>query len=449
VLFNSQIFILVFLPIVLIMYYRLAESRWWRQIILITASLAFYSYWNVAFLPLLVGLTLANWVIVQLYGASQRRRLLWFGIALNLGVLGAFKYTNFFAAQVQALFGNAHLSWDIILPLGISFFVFQKISYLMDLARGERRIYDAKDIFAFVTFFPQLIAGPIVRHNEIIDQFGLSPRRPEMWQNLSRGGVLFLIGLVKKVGVADTVAGICDPLFAKAADGTLNIAEAWAAAGAFTLQIYYDFSGYSDMAIGLALMFGFRLPYNFNAPYRAASIQDFWRRWHMTLSRFLRDYLYIPLGGSRRGEFWRIVNVLVTMLLGGLWHGAAWTFVAWGGLHGAALAVNGLWARGGWRLPGPLGWAATTLCGHRLGIVSFPRLRQRRADDRLDGRVPRHRYRQGGQRVGGRRCGAHVARRTDQPDIGAHPITAERLAGRSGRPTARLSLAPDWRPYSA
>ena len=214
----------------------------------------------------------------------------------------------------------------------------------------------------FVIFFPQLIAGPLVRHNEIIPQFDLPPRRPQMWENLGRGLLLFLCGLAKKVALADTIAPFVDRMFHLAATGgPLGAAAAWAAAGTYALQIYFDFSGYSDMAIGLARMFGLVLPINFDAPYRAVSVRDFWRRWHITLSRFLRDYLYIPLGGNRRGAARQAVNVVVTMLLGGLWHGAGWTFVAWGGLHGAALAINGAWNRAGWRMPQALGWAITLL----------------------------------------------------------------------------------------
>ncbi len=249
-----------------------------------------------------------------------------------------------------------------MLPLGISFFTFQKISYLVDLRRGDRHVYGLLEFAAFVTFFPQLIAGPLVRHNEIIPQFALPPLRPELWENLSRGTALFLIGLAKKAAVADTVALVCDPLFARAAAGAQpGLAEAWAAAGTYTLQIYFDFSGYSDMAIGLGLMFGLSLPLNFAAPYRAASIREFWRRWHITLSRFLRDYLYIPLGGNRAGHGRQAVNVVATMLLGGLWHGAAWTFVAWGGMHGLALAANSAWDRAGLRMPRVAGWLCTML----------------------------------------------------------------------------------------
>jgi alginate O-acetyltransferase complex protein AlgI len=361
-LFNSDAFILVFLPVVLSLYYAAAEQRALRQGVVILASLAFYGYWNIRFVPLLVGLTLANYAIIYLHGKGTMRGLPMLGVALNLLVLGVFKYADFIGANVAALFGQPFQPWHIILPLGISFFVFQKISYLIDLKRGDRHIYGFLDFCMFVTFFPQLIAGPLVRHNEIIGQFPASPRRPEMWENLARGFVLFLLGIVKKVGIADTVAMACDPLFQKAAaGGMLNAAEAWSAALTYTLQIYFDFSGYSDMAIGLALMFGLRIPFNFDAPYRSISIRDFWRRWHMTLSRFLRDYLYIPFGGNRHGSLRQALNVVATMLLGGLWHGASWTFVAWGGLHGLALAVNGAWDRQGWRMPSQLGWVVTML----------------------------------------------------------------------------------------
>ena len=358
-LFNSQAFILGFLPCVLAAYYLAAEQPVARRAVLVTASLVFYGWWDIRFVPLLVGLTLANWLVVRAYGLWRRDALLVAGVVLNLVVLGVCKYANFAADTLASLFGTVHQPWGIVLPLGISFFTFQKISYLVDLRRGDKHVYGLLEFAAFVTFFPQLIAGPLVRHNEIIPQFALSPRRPEMWENLSRGAVLFVIGLTKKAAIADTVAQICDPLFARGT--SLNMAEAWAAAGTYTLQIYFDFSGYSDMAIGLGLMFGLRLPLNFAAPYRSASIREFWRRWHMTLSRFLRDYLYIPLGGNRRGEARQVVNVVATMLLGGLWHGAAWTFVAWGGLHGVALAANSAWDRAGLRMPRLLGWAVTML----------------------------------------------------------------------------------------
>jgi D-alanyl-lipoteichoic acid acyltransferase DltB (MBOAT superfamily) len=361
-LFNSQVFILAFLPAVLLLYYAAAARRTWRQAVMVASSLVFYGWWDVRFVPLLVGLTLANWLVVRAYGWWRRDAWLVGGVVMNLAVLGVCKYADFAADTLAGLLGTVHHPFGIVLPLGISFFTFQKISYLVDLRRGDKHVYGLLEFAAFVTFFPQLIAGPLVRHNEIIPQFALSPLRPELWENLSRGSALFLIGLAKKVAVADTVSGVCDPIYARvAAGGHPSAAEAWAAAIAYTLQIYFDFSGYSDMAIGLARMFGFTLPLNFAAPYRSASIRVFWRRWHITLSRFLRDYVYIPLGGNRAGRRRQAVNVVATMLLGGLWHGAAWTFVAWGGLHGAALAVNAAWDRAGLRMPRALGWLLTML----------------------------------------------------------------------------------------
>ena len=360
-LFQSQIFILVFLPATLALYYAAAGSRTLRQVVAVTASFVFYGAWDVRFVPLLAGLTFLNWLFGRWHQADPKRDWAAIGILVNLLMLGIFKFTNFFAGTFTAMLGIAFSPWDIVLPLGISFFVFQKISYLVDLRRGQAHAYPLLDFFMFVTFFPQLVAGPIVRHNEIIDQFALNPRRDDTWENLSRGLVLFAIGAAKKLGIADHVSEVADRLFTAAQAGAVSAAEGWTAAGAFTLQIYFDFSGYSDMAIGLALMFGLRMPYNFDAPYRATSIRDFWRRWHMTLSRFLRDYLYIPLGGNRGGGVMQARNVVVTMLLAGLWHGANWTFVVWGGLHGLALAVNGAWARAGLRMPVLLGWGLTLL----------------------------------------------------------------------------------------
>ncbi len=357
-LFNSQVFVLLFLPAVLALYYAAPGMRA-RQWVLVLASLVFYGYWDLRFVPALVLLTLTIWLIVQWYAAWRRGWILGLGIVLNLLVLGVCKYANFVGANVAALLGQPFEPFNIILPLGISFFTFQKISYLVDLRRGDRHIYGLLEFFAFVTFFPQLIAGPIVRHNEMMPQWQRDPHGPELWENLSRGLVLFVIGFAKKVGLADTAARACDPLFAQAGHVPLSFAEAWVAAGAFALQIYFDFSGYSDMAIGLGRMFGLRLPINFAAPYRATSIRDFWRRWHVTLSRFLRDYVYIPLGGNRRGRMAQARNVVLTMLLGGLWHGAAWTFVAWGGLQGLALAGNAAWDRRGLRMPAAFGWALT------------------------------------------------------------------------------------------
>ena len=360
-LFNSQVFILGFLPVVLTLYYALAANRTARQAVLVLASLGFYGWWDVRFVPLLMGLTAANWLIAVWFGRIRQQWIPALGIVLNLAVLGLFKYADFLRGSAFDLTGTPWEPWRLILPLGISFFVFQKISYLIDLRRGDRHIYGFLDFCLFVSFFPQLIAGPLVRHNEIVYQFRADPRDDRMWENLGRGFILFIVGVAKKVVLADTLAMVADPLFAHAAQTPLGLGEAWIAALSYTAQIYFDFSGYSDMAIGLALMFGLRLPFNFDAPYRAVSVRDFWRRWHMTLSRFLRDYLYIPLGGNRAGAARQAVNVVLTMLLGGLWHGANWTFVVWGGMHGVALAVNHLWSQAGFRLPRPIAWAVTML----------------------------------------------------------------------------------------
>ncbi len=360
-LFNSQPFVIVFLPTVLAGYYALSSRRAPRQAWVILSSLVFYGWWDLRFVPLLAGLTVANWLVVHWFGRSRSASIPVGGVVLNLAVLLLFKYADFIGRNVSGLFGATWHAWHLILPLGISFFVFQKISYLIDLKRGDRHIYGFLDFCMFVMFFPQLIAGPLVRHNEIIDQFHADPRSPALWENLGRGFALFLIGFAKKTLLADTLAQLVDPLFSRAAITALTAVESWLATGAYTLQIYFDFSGYSDMAIGLALMFGLRLPFNFDAPYRSISIRDFWRRWHMTLSRFLRDYLYIPLGGNRCGPMRQAMNVVVTMLLGGLWHGANWTFVVWGGLHGAALACNHLSSEAGLRLPRPVGWMLTLL----------------------------------------------------------------------------------------
>lgn len=359
-LFNSQLFVLAFLPASLLAYYAAPGLRE-RQAVLIAASLLFYGFWDWRFVPALVALTLAVWGVARAFAATGWRWVPLAGVALCLLVLGVCKYADFATETLAGLTGGSYAPWGFILPLGISFFTFQKISYLVDLRRGDRHFYGLREFFAFVTFFPQLVAGPIVRHDELMPQWQHDPRGPAMAENIARGLVLFTIGLAKKTGLADTLAPLVDPLFAQSLAGPLGTGQAWVAAVGFALQIYFDFSGYSDMAIGLGLMFGLRLPFNFDAPLRACSVRETWRRWHMTLSRFLRDYVYIPLGGNRAGPAAQARNVLATMLLGGLWHGAAWTFVAWGGLQGLALAGHALFARRGWRLPAPAGWALTTL----------------------------------------------------------------------------------------
>jgi D-alanyl-lipoteichoic acid acyltransferase DltB (MBOAT superfamily) len=360
-LFHSLPFLLIFLPAAIAAYYLFADSSRARIWILIIASVVFYGYWDLRLVPLLICSITLNWLLAAAFSRFPKLPLLTVGVALNLLILGIFKYADFFADNLAALAGAQHQPWSIALPLGISFFTFQQISYLIDLRRHGGPLYRFDEYALYVSFFPQLIAGPIVRHNEIIFQYKASPIRPGLDERLSKGLALFIIGLAKKAGIADHMAAIADPLFAAAGTEALSFGASWVAAAAFTFQIYFDFSGYSDMAIGLGLMFGLVLPVNFNAPYRAVSIRDFWRRWHMTLSRFLRDYLYIPLGGNRHGLAHQAGAVLITMLLGGLWHGAAWTFVAWGGLHGAALVINRLWEKTRIRLPVMLSWGATLL----------------------------------------------------------------------------------------
>ncbi|CAM2851369.1 MBOAT family protein [Komagataeibacter xylinus] len=361
-LFAAQPFLLIFLPLVLGLYYAVAASRAARQAVLIAASLVFYGLWDWRFVPLLLGMTGFSQGVAVLWGRTRWRGWLWLGIAGNLAVLFGFKYAGWLAGCVLSAMGRSYAPWSVILPLGLSFFVFQKISYLVDLGRGQARVYRLADFMEFVTFFPQLVAGPIVRHNELIPQFDASPRGPAMWENLGRGFLLLLVGLGKKVGLADTLGSLCAPVFEAAHMGHAPaLGAAWLAAVSFMLQIYFDFSGYSDMAIGMALMMGIRLPFNFNAPYRAVSVRDFWRRWHMTLSRFLRDYVYIPLGGNRCAPARQAVNVLATMGLAGLWHGAGWNFVAWGLLHGGALATAHAWERTGRALPRAVGYALTML----------------------------------------------------------------------------------------
>ncbi|MFV1958171.1 MAG: MBOAT family protein [Planctomycetota bacterium] len=362
-IFSTPFFVLVFFPVVLGGSFLVARSRNARLGLLVVASLVFYGWWDVRLVPLLVGSAAANWFFAEAFRRTRRPTWLVVGVVFDLAVLAFFKYADFLASSLVGALGLSAPAFDIVLPLGISFFTFQQITYLVDLRRGADRFYGFRDFLLFVSWFPQLIAGPIVRHDELIDQFARDPRREAAWENLSRGVVLFLIGLAKKVVLADQIARIGDPLYARALLGeTLSFEAGWAAALAFTLQVYFDFSGYSDMAIGMGKMFGFDLPINFEAPYRATSIGDFWRRWHITLSRFLRDYLYIPLGGNRRGRVRQIQNVMVTMLLGGLWHGAGWTYVVWGGLHGVALAVQGGWRRWTSRRLAPVaGWAMTLL----------------------------------------------------------------------------------------
>lgn len=364
-LFQSQVFLLGFLPAVLTVWYGLARlrlplSREWG---LVALSVVFYGWWDIRFVPLLLGQTVISWGVAEAYIRTGRTAgwLIWAGIALNLLVLGFFKYAVFFAENAAALAGWQAEPFSIVLPIGISFFTFEIISYFADLRWHGAPRYPLRRFLMFVSLFPRLIAGPIVRHHEIIPQFDLDPLREGWARRFSVGASLFTIGLLKKVFLADKLAPIADRVFDAAPQGAPEFGAAWTGALAFTFQLFLDFSAYSEMALGIGLMLGLSLPENFNAPYAAVDLRDFWRRWHMTLSRFLRDYVYIPLGGSRHGAAVFVFATLFTMGLCGLWHGAGWTFVAWGFLHGVGLIVCRAWSERGIPLPFAVSWAITML----------------------------------------------------------------------------------------
>ncbi len=355
-LFNSYGFIFLYLPIVLLGFFLLARlqhayAAGWLAL----SSLFFYGYWNPAYVGLLLGSIICNyafglWIAkagVQ-HAAGRKKRMLVFAISANLALLGYYKYANFFLGTANSLAGTHWSLGDILLPLGISFFTFTQIAFLVDTYQGKVKEYNFVHYVLFVTFFPHLIAGPVLHHKDMMPQFAHRATYRIHWDNTATGLLLFTLGLCKKVLWADSLAPFATAIFDGAQHGmsigVLPTAyEAWCGALAYTLQIYFDFSGYTDMALGIALLFNIRLPINFNSPYQSTSIIEFWRRWHITLSTFLRDYLYIPLGGNRHGKLRRYANLMTTMLLGGLWHGAGWTFVIWGALHGAYLVVNNLW----------------------------------------------------------------------------------------------------------
>ena len=370
-LFNSPEFILGFLPVSLAGFFLLGRvaGRTWAMRWLLAAGLFFYGWWNARFVLLLVGSIIANyWCgqrILLLASAADRpaaRRWLIFGVCLNLGLLGWFKYAGFAFHTVAAATGLHPPELDLFLPLAISFFTFQQIMFLVESYRMERGDASLLHYANFVAFFPHLIAGPIVRPREIMPQLLAADLATPLMENLAEGLMIFLLGLAKKLVLADTFASFADVGFAAAAQGApLSFVEAWYAAASYALQIYFDFSGYSDMAIGLARMLNVRFPLNFASPYQATNIREFWQRWHITLSSFLRDHVYIPLGGNRRGATRRNGNPMATMLLGGLWHGAAWNFVLWGGLHGLFLIIHSGFQRTRVPVPAIAGQALTML----------------------------------------------------------------------------------------
>lgn len=366
-LFNSYEFIFLFLPLTFIGFFSLAKfcgkksATFW----LVIMSFFFYGWWDYRYVPLLFASICFNYFI----GGILERRVaglrgkvyLGFGILLNVLLLGYFKYTDFFLDTINQLDGAVLFDLPhIVLPLGISFFTFTQTAYLIDAYRGETRNASFLTYCEFVTIFPHLIAGPIINHRKMIPQFLADATFRIDYRNVAIGISLFTMGLFKKVVIADKLSPLVSLVFADPAQ--LSFFEAWMGALAYTFQLYFDFSGYSEMAIGLGLMFNLKFPTNFNSPYQAESIIDFWRRWHMTLGLWVKDYLYIPMGGNRHGELQKMRNLFASMLIIGLWHGAGWTFVFWGGLHGVFLMINHQWRRLHISFPRFINVALTFLC---------------------------------------------------------------------------------------
>ena len=352
-IFSSFQFIFIFMPILLAVYYvatKLDTKGRTVDLVLITGSLVFYGWWNPIYLPLILGSIAVNYAIANFITAEPKgkrsRTLMIAGVSFNLALLGYFKYADWLVGAYHDVAGITHEPLGIVLPLAISFFTFQQIAYLVDAHKGEQVRSDPLTYSLFVLFFPQLIAGPIVHYKEMMPQFERRAGRGITSENVTVGLTMFSIGLFKKLVFADGMSGYAVPVFAAADSGVdVTLIDAWIGALAYAFQLYFDFSGYSDMAIGLARLFGIRLPLNFNSPYKSGSHTEFWRRWHLTLSRFLRDYIYIPLGGSRHGEGRRLFNQFMTMFLGGLWHGAGWTFFFWGIWMGGFMVVEAIWEK--------------------------------------------------------------------------------------------------------
>lgn len=370
-LFNSYIYILIFLPLTVVIYflcnkYRLTTiSKSW----LVVCSLFFYGYWNVNYVSIILSSMLINFSIgVSLHKTKtssqsfelptfKRKTILVTGLLFNLGALAYFKYVDFFILNINYVLEAPIPSQNIALPLAISFFTFQQIAYLIDCYQYDTQNYDFLSYCLFVSFFPQLIAGPIVHHKEMMPQFKRVRNFPVNWNNIFKGLFVFSLGLFKKVVIADTFSIWANTGFGSAAN--LSFYDSWIASLSYTFQLYYDFSGYSDMAIGAALLFNIHLPINFNSPYRSVNIQEFWKKWHITLSGWLRVYVYIPLGGNRISLIHSFRNVIFTFLIGGLWHGAGWTFILWGGMHGFGIILHRIWSRIGFQINYIVGWLIT------------------------------------------------------------------------------------------
>jgi D-alanyl-lipoteichoic acid acyltransferase DltB (MBOAT superfamily) len=363
-LFNSFLFLFGFLPAAIIIYRVVDPYPRARIPVLIALSLTFYSYWDPRFLLLIVPSIVLNWLAARLFGKTKSRWIITLAVLANLSVLGIFKYSAFVMDNISALTGLELHSWELALPLGISFFTFHHVMYLIDLKNGRAPLYRLDRYALYICFFPQAISGPLARWNEVMHQFGERAFGPGWEQRVAEGALFIVIGLAEKVLLADALASTLDPVYDRSISAVVSDGQAWTALG-FAFQVYFDFAGYSDMAIGLGLIFGVRLPRNFDAPFRTTSLLDFWQRWHMTLARFLRDYVFTPLsklkfGGARMRPLRLFLALFLTMFICGLWHGAGWTYVLWGGSQGLGLLFAAIWRRSMPAAPAAIGWAATT-----------------------------------------------------------------------------------------
>ena len=366
-LFNSYVFIFAFLPITLLGYFalnhfgaKMASKTW-----LVLCSIYFYGYFNFSYLWIILSSIAVNYLLSFYFERTKQnktltRKLLYlFGLAFNIGLLVVYKYLDFMFEIASNLLNSDPIYLGLILPLGISFFTFQQVSYLIDSYKGTAKQYNLLDYSLFVTFFPQLIAGPIVLHSEVIPQFENEKNHKFNMDNFAKGLFVFARGLAKKVIVADNFGKVVTFGFANVS--SLNSFESILAILSYTLQIYFDFSGYCDMASGIAYMFNIELPINFNSPYKAKNISEFWKRWHITLTRFLTNYIYIPLGGNRRGALRTYLNIFVVFVVSGIWHGAGYTFILWGTLHGVAMVIHRGFRKYFDKVPGAIMWIATFL----------------------------------------------------------------------------------------
>lgn len=384
-LFNSYYFIFLFLPLTLAGYYVLNYVNLYRtaDYFLIGMSLWFYGYFNPSYLIILCGSIVVNFLLAKIMDCFSEKQpikklILILGIFINIAVIFYFKYFDFFLKNINALFRTSFALKNILLPLGISFFTFQQISFLVDSYRGETADYTFREYALFVSFFPQLIAGPVVLHHETIPQFRKAENRRLIYSSFSRGIYVFSLGLFKKIILADTLGKAVDYGFSTLS--SLNSPEIFIVSLCFTFQLYFDFSGYCDMAVGIGNLFNIALPQNFNSPYKAVSITEFWERWHMSLTRFLRTYIYFPLGGNRKGPIRTYVNIMIVFLVSGIWHGASWTFVLWGILHGLLSCLNRIFRKQWAKLWKPIRWLATFLTVNFLTALF-------RADDLSTARI--------------------------------------------------------------